>query len=84
MKVTIDEIVRALHEVGGILLTCKYTVLANRIEAHGIEQPSIDALIDVLADTPFKKTLGDSNWQATFSDHQLDTINNAIRARGQK
>ena len=45
MKVTIDEIVEALHEVGGILLTSKYTVLANRIEAHGIEQPSITALI---------------------------------------
>jgi hypothetical protein len=32
--------VEALHEVGGILLTSKYTKLANRIQAHGIAPPA--------------------------------------------
>ena len=46
MKVTIDEIVEALRQSRRIF-DRDYSMrqLANRIEDHGIEQPSIDALI---------------------------------------
>lgn len=45
MSVTQKEIVEAFHEVGGILLTSKYTQLANRIVAEGIAPPDGLALI---------------------------------------
>jgi len=52
MKVTIDEIVKALRDAGcASVLDARHALanriesLADRIEAHDIEQPSIDALI---------------------------------------
>ena len=45
-KVTIDEIVKALHFCRSMGAWAEKSCdLANRIESHGIEQPSIDALI---------------------------------------
>ena len=46
MKVTVDEIVKALHFCRSMGAWAEKSCdLANRIEAEGIEQPSIDALI---------------------------------------
>lgn len=45
MKVTIDEICKALRMATANHDYYYYADIANRIEAHGIAQPSIDALI---------------------------------------
>ena len=43
MKVTIDEILDTLSDAWECPESCR--ILSDRIKAHGIEQPSIDALI---------------------------------------
>ena len=52
-KVKLSEIVEALRHVGCASGLDVRHALANRIEAHGIEQPSIDALIaEAVSDQP--------------------------------
>lgn len=46
MKVTIDEIVKKVRDCADALLNPDLYLLADDIECNGIEQPSIDALID--------------------------------------
>jgi hypothetical protein len=88
MKVTIDEIVEALRQSRRIF-DRDYSMrqLANRIEDHGIEQPSIDALIaeiDSLSPSHVNDEYGCQHSSTLIMYHACDIKALTEKYRGQK